>query len=372
MQRPFRFPHVEGQVSRQAHCDLPEHTFEREVSRDGFFGSASHLYHRHMPTGWSGWDGPHRPRAFNTHALKQATPTLWDSPILLENAALQLRFWQCHKPMEHLLRNGDGDLLLFVHGGSGALFCDYGHLPIMEGDYVLIPRGTTWRLEPASPLSLLVIQATRQWFGLPDKGLLGQHAIFDEGVLRSARVDAAYLDQHSEERWQVLLKARDQLNTITYPYNPLDTIGWKGDVTVFALNWRDIRPVMSHRYHLPPSVHTTFLSQEFVVCTFVPRPLEQDDGALKVPFFHSNDDYDEVIFYHSGNFFSRDNIDAGMVTFHPCGFSHGPHPKAYYAQGNHHATDEVAVMIDSQQPLNITQSAQSVENLNYWASWQQK
>src|SRR3546814_20275273 len=79
------------------------------------------------------------------------------------------------------------------------------------------------------------------------------------------------------------------------PYNPLDVVGWKGDFTAVKLNWRDIRPLMSHRYHLPPSAHTTFLASRFVVCTFVPRPIESDPQALKVPFFHNNDDYDEVI-----------------------------------------------------------------------------
>ncbi len=67
---------------------------------------------------------------------------------------------------------------------------------------------------------------------------------------------------------------------------------------------------MSHRYHMPPSVHSTFVADRFVVCTFVPRPIESDPGALKVPFFHSNDDFDEVIFYHAGDFFSRDNIQS--------------------------------------------------------------
>src|SRR3546814_1890769 len=85
---------------------------------------------------------------------------------------------------------------------------------------------------------------------------------------------------------------------------------------------------MSHRYHLPPSAHTTFVARRFVVCTFCPRPMEKDPAALKVPFFHNNDDFDEVLFYHRGDFFSRDNIDRGMITFHPCGFTHGPHPKA--------------------------------------------
>ena len=113
-----------------------------------------------------------------------------------------------------------------------------------------------------------------------------------------------------------------------YPFNPLDVVGWKGDLTVWKINMRDIRPVMSHRAHLPPSAHTTFVTEGAVVCSFLPRPLEQDEDAMRVPFFHRNTDYDEFIFYHDGDFFSRDNIKAGMATLHPRGIHHGPHPKA--------------------------------------------
>ena len=98
---------------------------------------------------------------------------------------------------------------------------------------------------------------------------------------------------------------------MTYPFNPLDAVGWSGDLAVARINVRDLRPLMSHRYHLPPSAHTTFVGPRFVVCTFCPRPLETDPGALKLPFFHNNDDFDEVLFYHSGDFSSRDNIKAG-------------------------------------------------------------
>ena len=131
---------------------------------------------------------------------------------------------------------------------------------------------------------------------------------------------------------------------------------------------------MSHRYHLPPSAHTTFLSDRFVVCTFAPRPFETDPGALKVPFFHNNDDYDEVLFYHAGDFFSRDNIDAGMMTFHPAGFTHGPHPKALknMLTQSKPATDEYAVMIDTRDPLEVGEGATSVENLDYVNSWKNK
>jgi homogentisate 1,2-dioxygenase len=128
---------------------------------------------------------------------------------------------------------------------------------------------------------------------------------------------------------------------------------------------------MSHRYHLPPSAHTTFVANRFVVCTFAPRPFESDPGALKVPFFHNNDDYDEVLFYHAGDFFSRDNIHPGMMTFHPGGFTHGPHPKALTRmfQQPKPATDEFAVMIDTRDPLDVGTGAAGVEWTGYVDSW---
>jgi homogentisate 1,2-dioxygenase len=143
---------------------------------------------------------------------------------------------------------------------------------------------------------------------------------------------------------------------------------------VTRINWRDIRPLTSHRYHLPPSAHTTFLSSRFVVCTFCPRPIETDPGALKVPFFHNNDDYDEVIFYHRGQFFSRDNIHPGMVTLHPCGFTHGPHPKAFAtgAKAARKETDEVAVMIDTRDAVEVAALTEGVEWTGYVDSWKAK
>ncbi|MCC7199647.1 MAG: homogentisate 1,2-dioxygenase, partial [Gammaproteobacteria bacterium] len=137
------------------------------------------------------------------------------------------------------------------------------------------------------------------------------------------------------------------------------------------INVRDIRPLMSHRYHLPPSAHTTFVADRFVVCTFVPRPFETDPGALKVPFFHNNDDYEEVIFYHAGDFFSRDNIRPGMLTYHPAGFTHGPHPKALSRMlvQPKPATDEYAVMIDTRDALEVGESSLGVEWPGYVDSW---
>jgi len=156
---------------------------------------------------------------------------------------------------------------------------------------------------------------------------------------------------------------------VYYPFNPNDVVGWKGDLTVWRINVKDIRPVTSHRYHLPPSAHSTFLGRNLVVCSFLPRPFEQDPGAMRVPFYHSNIDYDEVLFYSSGNFFSREGIGPGMVTWHPQGIHHGPHPKAAAAAASQERTDEVAVMVDAARPLQATAAAAGVENEGYWASW---
>ena len=363
---------AQGTHSRQAHADLPEGTYEREISKEGFFGPAAFLHHRRPPTGWVKFEGPLRPRAFDLARLQEAQASPWAAPVVLRNAATEVRFWKLGAAMPALARNADGDQLLFFHQGGGDLFCDYGRIAYAAGDYLYLPRGTMWRLHPAAPTAILMIEATNTHYTLPDRGLLGGHAFFDPAMLDIPQMDAAFRDHQAlEGEFPVEIKKRGQVSIATYPYNPLDAVGWHGELAPVRLNIKDLRPLVSHRYHLPPSVHTTFLSDRFVVCTFAPRPFETDPGALKVPFFHNNDDFDEVLFYHAGDFFSRDNIDAGMMTFHPSGFTHGPHPKALknmLVQAKP-ATDEYAVMIDTRDPLEVGEAAQAVENTAYVDSW---
>ena len=365
------FPRIEGRASRQAHCDLPDGTFERELGKEGFFGPATMMYHKHPPTGWTRWEGPLRPRAFDLMRLDPAGASPWDAHEVLFNGHVRVRIWAVDGAMDHLVRNGDGDELLFVHRGAGDLFCDYGHLAFGRGDYLVLPRSTMWRLACTEPTTLLMIEATNGSIKEPTRGMVGRHALYDEAVLDTPCIDDAFRAQQNEREWQVVVRRRGALSTVTYPFNPLDAEGWHGDLAPVRLNVRDIRPLMSHRYHLPPSAHTTWVGNRFVVCTFTPRPFETDPGALKVPFFHNNDDYDEVIFYHEGDFFSRDNIDAGTVTWHPCGFTHGPHPKAL--QGMYEpkkaATDEYAVMIDTRDGLEMGDAAGAVEIAEYADSW---
>jgi homogentisate 1,2-dioxygenase len=374
MRKYISFPRVEGETSRQAHADLPAGTYERELGKEGFFGPATHMYHRHPPTGWTSWEGPLRPRAFDLVKLDAADISPWAAPEILGNAALRMRYWILPGSMPDLARNGDGDELLFVHAGQGDLYCDYGHLAITAGDYLVLPRGTMWRIDCAQPMTMLMIEATGSSYRLPDRGLVGAHAIFDPAILDVPAIDDAFRAQQGEREWKVRIKRRGAVSTVTYPFNPLDAVGWTGDLAPVRLNVKDIRPLMSHRFHLPPSAHTTFVADRFVVCTFTPRPFETDPGAIKVPFFHNNDDYDEVIFYHAGDFFSRDNIHPGMMSFHPCGFTHGPHPKALQSMltPKKPGTDEYAVMIDARDALDIAPAASGVEFTAYADSWKTK
>jgi homogentisate 1,2-dioxygenase len=366
---------AQGTHSRQAHADMPEGTYEREVSKEGFFGPAAFFHHPRPPTGWTDFEGPLRPRAFDLSALNEATPSPWAAPKVLTNAAVEMRFWKLAGPMPALARNADGDQLLFVHEGEGDLFCDYGRIGFVPGDYLYLPRGTMWRLAPKGPAALLMIEATNAHYQVPERGVLGPTAVFDPAMLDTPAMDAAFRAHQAEAgEFKVEVKKRGAVSTVTYLYNPLDAVGWHGDLAPVRLNVRDIRPVSSHRYHLPPSVHATFVSDRFVVCTFAPRPFETDPGALKVPFFHNNDDFDEVLFYHAGDFFSRDDIKPGMMTFHPSGFTHGPHPKALKNMlvSAKPATDEYAVMLDARDPLDVADAAHAVENTRYVDSWKVK
>lgn len=368
---PLVFPRIEGRASRQAHADLPAGAYERELGREGFFGAATHMLHAHPPTGWSSFEGPLRPRAFDLAKIETPARSPWSAAAALGNAHLAMRWWRCTEAMPALARNADGDELLFVHAGEGDLFCDYGHLGYRQGDYVVLPRGTLWRLEPRTPTALLMVEATNGAYGLPEKGIVGRHAIFDPALLDVPALDDAFRAQQDERPWRVEIKRQGRISVAGFPYNPLDALGWHGDLAPVRINIADIRPLMSHRYHVPPSAHATFVADRFVVCSFVPRPFESDPDALKVPFFHNNDDYDEAIFYHAGKFFSRDDIGPGMLTLHPAGVTHGPHPKAlaHAFKPAAAATNEYAVMVDARDALAVGAEATAVEREDYVDSW---
>jgi homogentisate 1,2-dioxygenase len=363
------YPLKKGKITSQAHVDLPGGTYEEEHGRKGFYGKSAHLYHTHPPTGWIRFEGKLRPHCLD---LNQLVPTDLTDPCgapvaVLGNHDVTLYVSRRSQPMPFYYRNADGDELIFVHRGSGTIETDFGPLTFEKGDYINIPRAVTYRLVPETTDNFFLIIQSSTEFEQPDKGLIGQHALYDPAVIVTPE-PAPIVDAEPRE-WEVRIKVDDEFSKVVYPFNPIDVVGWKGDLTVWKLNMRDIRPIMSHRAHLPPSAHTTFVTGGAVVCSFLPRPLEQDADAMRVPFYHRNTDYDEFIFYHDGDFFSRDNIKAGMCTLHPRGIHHGPHPKALANQKRKTQTDEYAVMLDGLNPIHVLPSGEAVEWKDYWKSW---
>lgn len=354
-----------GKYTKQAHVNIPEGLFEEEHGRKGFFGRVSHLYHQNPPVNWTKIEGELKPRSL---------PPVFSNKIdqnqfiaILKNKDVLVSVGLYSKNFDHYFRNADYDELYFFHQGAGRVETIYGHLDYKKGDYLNIPRGTTYKLFVDSPTSILKMESASE-FEEPSRGILGPNALYDQTAI--ATPEAALGSEQNLSEYKVQIKRLGKITTITYPFNPLDVEGWKGSVYPKRLSIYDFCPVMSHRYHIPPSAHTTFVCQNFVVCSFVARPLEDSKhGVLKVPFYHSNIDYDEVLFYHAGNFFSRDGIDEGALTFHPQGVHHGPHPKAFAASVDKLETDEFAVMIDTKYPLEPTNWFSENENKDYWKSW---
>ncbi len=396
------FPLRKGVHARQAHVNLPPGTFEEEHARQGFFGRATHLYRLHPVTDWTRIEGPLRPHSYDLNQLIAAAGTglaraigggagvgapardprteadgairasLLGStepafaPIcILHNADVALH-WVRPSAMDFFYRNADADDVYFIHAGGGKLETSFGALSYGKGDYLVIPRGTTYRFLPDAVAQCYLLIESFSEVTIPDRNQLGPNAIFDP-----AMIDTPELEPYdaTPREWAVHIKRENQVTRVYYPFNPLDVVGWKGDLTVWRINVKDIRPILSARYHLPPSAHSTFIANNFVICSFLPRPFEEEEGAMRVPFYHSNIDYDEVLFYSAGHFFSRDGIGEGMLTWHPQGIHHGPHPKAIPLSRTKDRTDEVAVMVDTFRPLQATAAAGMVENLEYWASW---
>jgi len=364
-------PLKKGKTARQAHVAIPSGTYEEEHGRRGFYGRVSHLYHAHPPTGWTRIEGKLRPHCFDLNRLEPSDRSDPEGAPMafLGNDDVKLSVSRRAAPMPFYFRNADGDELVFVHRGAGRIETDFGPLEFEPGDYVVLPRAVTYRVVPETEDNFFLIVESKSEFEPPEKGLLGRHALYDPAAVTTPEPEPQLGDARE---WEVRIKAGDEYSSVYYPFNPIDVVGWKGDLTAWKLNLGDLRPVMSHRAHLPPSAHTTFTTAGAVICSFVPRPLESDPEAQHVPFFHRNTDYDEFIFYHAGDFFSKDNIAPGMATLHPRGLHHGPHPGALRNQARKTETDEYAVMLDAQNPLRVLSPATDVEWEEYWMSWMEK
>jgi homogentisate 1,2-dioxygenase len=362
------FPLSRGRVTKQAHVGLPDGTYEEEHGREAFEGRASHLYRTHPPTAWVRIEGDLQPRAYDLNGLKPAdlADPAGDWQRILWNNDVAIYVSRLAEPSPNFLRDADGDLCYFVHRGEGMLETDYGPLSFRRGDYLIVPKGTTHRLLPATDDNFFYVIEGRGEYRIPDKGILGKHALFDPGVLETPE------PQPHDEAGEFLVRVKrdHEYTTLVYPYHPLDVVGWQGDLCPIRLNVEDFRPVVSPRYHIPPSAHVTWVSEGFEIGTFAPRPTETGDPtALRVPFFHSNIDRDEVLFYHEGQFFSRAGIGEAFITHHPQGLHHGPQAAAIEASKTKEFADEYAIMVETDRPLVAEEALSTCQVEGYATSW---
>lgn len=360
----------QGKFTNQAHKAIPDNHYEEEQGLKGFFGPVSHLIKKRPSTNWSKIQGELKPRSFDINLLKEKS----EEQLLLHNQQVKISSVVCfvNKEKQQVAKkNANADTLFFCQQGSGKILTEYGLLDYKSGSYIMVPKCIFYVFFPKEASWFLSIENCNSHYQQVNRGPLGRNAIYDQDQLKKPNLEQLYifLKKENIETKQIQIKHGKEVSNFFYEEDIFTVEGWKGDLFPFTLSLYDLMPVMSHRVHLPPSVHTTFTAKDFVVCTFVPRPIESDADALKVPFYHQNIDYDEVLFYHKGDFFSRDNIKPGMLTLHPSGFPHGPHPKAVKNISDKTFTDEYAVMIDSAFPLLKTDLMQAIEDKNYLNSW---
>ncbi len=357
--------------------------YEEVVGLEGFSRAHSIAYHLRPPTrvvrlepaGTLPADFGDVPSLRHHHVKTGALPRMGD-PIsgrvaLFGNDDVTLARCRPDQPQRELFRNADADEAIFVHAGRGVLHTMFGRLEFRTFDYIVIPRCTTYRLEfdPAHPPDLLIIEAAGN-ISIPRKylnkdGQLKLGAPYSERDLRGPS-ELAPIDR--DEETSVLIKDGRRLTHYTLASHPFDVVGWDGLVYPYTFNADDFEPITG-RIHQPPPVQQTFEAPGFVVCTFAPRMLDTDPRAIKVPYAHSNVQSDEVLYYVRGRFGSRRGVEQASFTLHPRGIPHGPHPGTIVASRDVKSTDELAVMIDTFRPLQLTRQAIKLDDPEYPLSW---
>ena len=289
---------------------------------------------------------------------------------------LENRLFAVARPAEAMApdtfyRNSEADEMLFEHEGSGVFDSIFGALPYGPGDYLVIPIGTTWRLDPDqdSPQRILWLESfsnlepPRRYRN--EYGQLLEHAPYCESDIRPPAEMGPAVESGD---FVIEVKTRGRITAYHYRHHPFDLVGWDGHLWPFAFNIGDFEPITG-RVHQPPPVHLTFQPRNFVVCSFVPRKFDYHPLAIPAPYNHSNINSDEVIYYVAGNFMSRRGVEIASFTLHPAGIPHGPHPGTVEASIGKEATEELAVMVDTFHPLRITQAAMDLDDGNYPYSW---
>ncbi|MGI8922922.1 MAG: homogentisate 1,2-dioxygenase [Fimbriimonadales bacterium] len=356
---------------------------EQLIGVHGFSGIMSIAYHINLPTRIASFESrgsikpdyvEHEPlhhRHLKTTQMKPCgdpisgrIPLMGNSDVLWSQALVA-------DPMDYFFKNADGDDVIFMHDGTGVVETMYGPLAYKPGDYVVIPRGTIYKVvmdsAPQRMLNILAfshVETPKRYRN--DYGQLLEHAPYSERDFHPP----TELKTHDEKgSFDVLVRARHELTLMNYDYHPFDIVGWDGYVYPYTFNINDFQPITG-MLHMPPPIHQTFQAGNFVICSFCPRALDFHPEAVPVPYNHSNVDSDEVLYYVNGNFGSRRGIEEGSITLHPLGIPHGPQPGIAEASLGATRTEELAVMVDTFHPLKLTREALGIEDGNYWKSWQ--
>jgi homogentisate 1,2-dioxygenase len=378
--------HHVGHIPAKRHTQFrqPNGTLyaEEVFGTEGFSGDYSILYYTYPPTRvkkvepfmqvqheeWH--EGVQRHHHLKTTKLTRGGDAVLGRQVLMFNTDVTLAIAEPTMQMDYFYRNGGGDEVYFVLEGHGVLETNFGLLPYHEGDYVVIPRGTTFRLQlESADTRLLVIEAcgtveppSRY---LNKHGQLLEHAPYCERDIRRPEE----LITHTEQgEFEVRVKVGSTISRYWYDFHPCNAVGWDGYAYPWILNIADFEPITG-RIHQPPPVHQTFQGPNFVVCSFVPRKLDYHPLSIPVPYNHSNIDSDEVLYYVNGNFGSRRGIERSSITLHPRGIPHGPHPGAVEKSLGVEYTEELAVMIDTFHPLKLTMVAAMCDDAAYPTSW---
>lgn len=358
--------------------------YEECVTRAGFEGAFSILYHEHRPheaepvegalgfgVAAPGQKGQLLRRRYRCLDLPQGggAPLEARRPLLF-NPDVVIGFVRPDRPDPMYFVNADADDLLFVLRGAGTLRSVFGDLRFGSGDYVCVPKGTLHRFVPDQG-------AAQAWLSIECKGGMGLPRHYRNAV-GQLRMDAPYSHRDfrrpdfvgpvDEGLRDVVVKRGNAFYRFRYPHGPLDVVGWDGAVYPFAFPILAFQPRVG-QVHLPPPVHTMFEARGVVICSFVPRPVDFHPDANPCPYPHSSVDVDEVLFYANSAFGSRRGVPEGDLSHHPAGIPHGPHPGAYEDAPGGTRTEELAVMLDCSAPLVATPDAQACEDPSYHASF---
>jgi len=380
------FYHKLGNIPHKRHTQFkkPDGKLYREelMGLEGFSSIQSILYHHFLPPRVTKTEdlgslkpeycdfGPIRHRAFKTRQTPLGADSVSSKIPMLGNNDVILGVARATQNMDYFYRNAQAYETWFVHEGKGIFKSQFGNLPFHSGDYIVIPFGTTWQMILESKEARFFTIENPSQIEPPkryrnDYGQLLEHAPYSE---RDFRVPSE-LETHIERgQFEVRIKVRDHLTRHVLDHHPFDVVGWDGYLYPWIFNIEDFEPITG-RVHQPPPAHQTFQGHNFVVCSFVPRLFDYHPESIPAPYNHSNVNSDEVIYYAEGNFMSRKGIDQYDISLHPYGLPHGPQPGMTEASIGKKETNELAVMVDTFYPLQLTKQAVEMEKTEYMASW---